>query len=207
VLLVGGAGFFGRHVVADLLQHTETTVVVADRHPRRATRHTRVTAAGCDANDVAALSRLAEGCAVVVHCAGPFHSMPLGPVRAAVAARAHYVDISEDRSFRRRVEGFHDQARGAGTALLTGMSVVPAMEALAAELLRPRLDELLAVRTFVAPDTRRHRGLAMFHTMLRLAGRHSDVLRDGRRVQVRGWSEPEWVRFRPPVGWRLTYLA
>jgi saccharopine dehydrogenase-like NADP-dependent oxidoreductase len=116
VLVVGGAGFFGRHVVADLLEHTDATVVVADLKSRHVPPGPRVVAAQCDANDVAALARLAGGCKALVHCAGPFHSFPLGPVRAALAARVHYVDISEDRSFSRRVEEF-DQAAGARASL------------------------------------------------------------------------------------------
>jgi hypothetical protein len=31
--------------------------------------------------------------------------------------------------------------------------------------------------------------------------------RKGRDVAVRGWGEPEWIEYPPPIGWRLEYLA
>jgi hypothetical protein len=79
------------------------------------------------------------------------------------------------------------------------------MEALFTELLRPGFDELLAVRGSAAPDTRRHRGHAMFHTMLLGAGRPFQAPRDGLPVRVHGWHEPEWFDFPPPVGRRRHY--
>jgi hypothetical protein len=76
------------------------------------------------------------------------------------------------------------------------------MQALFTELLRPRFDELLVVCGSAAPDTRRHRGHAMFHTMLLGAGRAFQAPRNGLPVQVYGWREPEWFDFPPPVGRR-----
>ncbi|HEX6674151.1 MAG TPA: hypothetical protein VF486_03885, partial [Actinomycetes bacterium] len=92
-----------------------------------------------------------------------------------------------------------------GIVVLNGASVVPGMEVLFTELLRPGFDELLAVRGSAAPDTRRHRGHAMFHTMLLGAGRPFQAPRDGLPVRVNGWREPEWFDFPPPVGRRLHY--
>jgi hypothetical protein len=103
--------------------------------------------------------------------------------------------------------------RRAGIAVASGMSVAPAMEALFAEMLRGRSDSLTSVRTFAAPDTRKHRGRAMFHTMLTGVGRPfrqpgDGNLRQSRKPgrqsrkpgrQVRGWTEPEWVEFPPPT--------
>jgi hypothetical protein len=33
------------------------------------------------------------------------------------------------------------------------------------------------------------------------------VLREGAEISTRGWSEPEWIEFPPPLGRRLEYLA
>jgi nucleoside-diphosphate-sugar epimerase len=59
VLMVGGAGFYGRYLVADLLQHTQAKIVVASRRPPLTWNHERVTTAVCDLNDLDALKRLA----------------------------------------------------------------------------------------------------------------------------------------------------
>ena len=87
------------------------------------------------------------------------------------------------------------------------MSVAPAMEILFANLIRSSFDNLTSVRTFAAPDTRKHRGQAMFHTMLLGVCRSFMQPKDGKLRKVWGWTEPEWVEFPPPLGRRLTYLV
>ena len=81
------------------------------------------------------------------------------------------------------------------------------MSALFARYLSPLFDGLSSVRTFAAPDTRRHRGRAMFRTMLCGAGRRFSTLRRGELQDAVGWSEPEWVDFPAPVSSVLTYLV
>jgi hypothetical protein len=208
VLVIGGGGFYGRYVVADLLRHTNAKIVVAGRRPPPLpSSDGRVVTAVCDLNDLAALQRVVAECDVVVHCAGPFQCLPLNPLRAAIGAGVNYVDIAEDREFARRVRALAPECLSAGITALSGISVAPSMEALVTELVRPRFDRLLAVRTFAAPDTRHHRGRAMFHTMLFGVGRPFEQPRHGKQVRVHGWTEPEWVTFPPPVGRRLTYLV
>lgn len=208
VAVVGGSGFYGRHLVADLLRFTDAQVLVASRRaPQRLRPTDRVVPIACDLRNPHALREAIRGSAVVVHCAGPFQHLPLEPLRAAIATGVHYVDISEDRAYRQQVLAMDTKARAAGIVVLNGASVVPGMQALVTELLRPRFDELLAVRGSAAPDTRRHRGHAMFHTMLLGAGRPFQAPRNGLPVRVYGWREPEWFDFPPPVGRRLHYLV
>jgi len=208
VAVVGGSGFYGRYLVADLLRFTTAQVLVISRRaPQRLHQTDRVVPIACDLRDPRALREAIGGSAVVVHCAGPFQQLPLEPLRAAITTGVHYVDISEDRAYRRRVLAMDAEARAAGIVVLNGASVVPGMQVLFTQLLRPRFDQLLAVCGSAAPDTRRHRGRAMFHTMLLGAGRPFQAPRDGLPVRVYGWREPEWFTFPPPVGRRLHYLV
>jgi len=111
VAVVGGGGFYGRYLVADLLRFTGARVVVVSRAaPRRVRRGERILPVACDLHDPAALATAVRGCAVVVHCAGPFQRLPLGPLHAAITVGAHYVDIAEDHEFRRLVLASHDDA-------------------------------------------------------------------------------------------------
>jgi saccharopine dehydrogenase-like NADP-dependent oxidoreductase len=200
VAVVGGDGFYSRYPVADLLRFTGAQVLVASRRaPQRLRPTDRVVPVACDLRDPRALRGAIRGSAVVVHCAGPFQHLPLEPLQAAIATGVHYVDISEDRAYRQRALAMDTEARAAGIVVLNGASVVPGMQALVTELLRPRFDELLAVCGSAAPDTRRHRGHAMFHTMLLGAGRPFQAPRKGLPVRVYGWREPEWFDF-PPTG-------
>jgi hypothetical protein len=157
--------------------------------------------------DCGALDRALAESDVVIHCAGPFDYLPLNPLRAAIKAKVNYIDISEDREFAQRVKELSPEIRSAGNTVMNGISVVPAMEALFIELMRPCLGKVTSIRTFAAPDTRRHRGKAMFHTMLMGVGRPFEQPRNGEMVRVHGWSQQEWVDFPPPIGKRLTYLV
>jgi hypothetical protein len=158
-------------------------------------------------NDQNALEEYVTGSRLVIHCAGPFRYLPLNPLRAAIEARVDYIDIAEDREYARQVWTLAPAIEAAGITALNGISVVPAMEALFTQLILPFFDKVLSVRTFAAPDTRKHRGAAMFNTMLWGVGHPFKQLRRGRLVRVYGWGEPEWVDFPKPLSKRLTYLV
>ena len=208
VLVIGGGGFYGRYLVTDLLRYTEAEVIIASRKPPKVfAKQSRVSTAVCDLNDLGALERLTSICDIVVNCAGPFQYLPLNPLRVAIRTRTHYVDIGEDRKFAQEVQALEQEIQSAGVSVLSGVSVAPGMEALFTEMFRPCFDSLLSVRTFAAPDTRKHRGNAMFHTMLMGVGRPFLQPRKGKPVRVFGWTEPEWTEFPPPLGKRLTYLV
>ena len=190
------------------MRRTDARVVVASRNPPRSWRYNpRITLASCDRDDAEGLARLSLQCAVLAHFAGPFYELPIEPLHAAAEAGANYVDVAEDREFGRRVRGLAGPVRAAGIAALSGLSVVPGMEVLFAEMFRPHMDEITSFRGFAAPDTRRHRGRAIFETMMHGVGTSFRLPRRGRYEQVRGWSEGEWVRFPPPLGKRLVYLV
>lgn len=208
VVVIGGSGFYGRYLVADLIRFTTAQILVASRHPVNDWNlPERVQTAVCDIRDLAGLERLMENCAVVIHCAGPFHSASLNPLRAAINTGTHYVDIAEVRSYLQEVKRLEGPIRAANISVLSGLSVVPALEALVAELFRPCFDTLASIRTFAAPDTRKHRGEAMFQTMLAGVGQPFWQPGEGKPRLVYGWTEPEWVEFPPPLGKRLTYLV
>jgi hypothetical protein len=208
VLALGGGGFYGRYFVDDVLRHTDARVLVVSRRPTLVgALSDRVATAVCDRRDLPRLREIAAGCSVLVNLTGPSQHAPLEPLLAACAAGIHYMDIAEDRDMSRRIRALDAQIRSAGVAAFNGLSVVPGMEALVARMLTPCFDTLTSFRAFAAPDTKRHRGKAMFWTMMYGVGRGFDLPRDGRRRRVRGWSEGEWVDFPPPLGNRLMYLV
>jgi saccharopine dehydrogenase-like NADP-dependent oxidoreductase len=207
VVIYGGSGFFGALLVRDLLANTRARIVIAGRSQPKRPLDPCVAFARSDLNDFSSVEAALAGASVVVHCAGPYQTLPLNPLRAAIAAGAHYVDLAEDRQFIRRVEECGAAARRANVAVMTGMSVVPGLSALLAQTLRADFDRLDAIRTFVAPGTRGSRGPATIRALVSGAGRPLRLLRDGCDATARGWSEPEWIEFPPPVGRRLQYLA
>ena len=208
VVVFGGHGFYGRYLVGDLLAKTRSRVIVAGRHPDISHwPRDRVEAASCDVREALAVGRLVQGADLVIHCAGPFAYLPLEPARAAARAGKPYIDISEDRHFAREVASLAAEASRSGSLLMTGLSVDPGMVLMFTEIAARRITPITSVRTYAAPDTRRHRGAAMFHTMLRGVGRPYVTRRAGTLAEVRGWTEGEWIDFPQPIGRRLTYLV
>ncbi len=208
VLVIGGSGFYGRYLVHDLLQFTDSNITIASRTPSRdGFPASRVNIVACDLNDLPHLERIVQGHDLVIHCAGPFQYLPLNPLHAAIRTSTPYIDIAEDRIFARRVRLLSDEIQSAGIPVMSGISVAPAMEALFASLVLPHVDQLTSIRTFAAPDTRKHRGKAMFHTMLIGVGQPFLQPRNGAPATVHGWTGPEWVNFPPPIGRRLTHLV
>lgn len=207
VVVFGGSGFYGRYLARDLLMHTGAEIVLASRNPDQAAAELGVRGFGCDLRERASVQAAAEGAAVIVHAAGPFMSLPLAPLEVAIDRGVDYVDIAEDRGFVAEVRSREAAIASGGGSVLTGASVSPSMEALIGRALGPRFDRLESIRTFAAPDTARHRGAAMFETMLWGVGREFELPRGGAPAVVHGWTEPEWVELPPPFGRRLTYLV
>lgn len=213
MVVVGGTGFYGRYVVDDVLRSPEVKITaVARRRPRDASDSARLRWAVADHDDTDRLMEIIDGAAAVVHCAGPFQAidgegrLPLGPLRAALAAGVPYIDISEDRAFRREAVALVASADPSPTApVLTGASVVPGLQALIVADLARDLDRVDSILCAAAPDTRRHRGPAMFRALLHGAGLWFTAPRGGVPTQVYGWSEPEWFAFPPPIGRRLVH--
>ncbi len=91
VVVVGGSGFYGRYLVRDLLDRTNARILVVSRRATHTVRRTdRVTPVDCDLSDRRRLVDVLRGSAAVVHCAGPFQRLPVGPFRAALEAGTHY---------------------------------------------------------------------------------------------------------------------
>ena len=95
VAVLGAAGLVGRSVVGVLRELGVGDVKAGDRDTRwlaEATEHVHV-----DADDAASLARFCAGAGLVLNCAGPSYLLLDRVARAALAAGAHYVDISGDR--------------------------------------------------------------------------------------------------------------
>jgi hypothetical protein len=208
VVVFGGHGFYGRYLVQDLLAQTGCSIVVAGRRPvLHGWPRDRVQARRCDVRDAEAVRQVVATADLVAHCAGPFQSLPLEPARAAARLGKPYIDISEDRQFHREVSTLEAEAEGSGSLMMPGLSVVPGMVLMFTELATQRLEQISSVHTYAAPDTRRHRGAAMFHAMLRGVGRPYLTRRAGSAITVYGWTEAEWMTFPSPIGRRLTFLV
>jgi saccharopine dehydrogenase-like protein len=80
-----------------------------------------------DVTDLESCRRGVRGASVVAVCAGPFSALGLAAARAALAERAHYVDIADDRDYIRALRAMDEEFAGAGRVAVYGASSLPAV--------------------------------------------------------------------------------
>jgi short subunit dehydrogenase-like uncharacterized protein len=139
-----------------------------------------------DAGDEAALTRAFDGAFAVASLAGPFLEVGYAPVAAAIAAGAHYVDITGEQEFARRVyEEFGPRAEERGVVLLTafGFDYVPGD--LAARLAADGLPEPLDRVDVAYSLSRAGSSRGTKRTVALLAGRPHVAWVDGALAEAR----------------------
>jgi len=138
VLLIYGAnGYTGQLIVEESVRRGLRPVLAGRRAEALATIAAKhgldVRVASLD--DAAALTTMLDGITVVVHSAGPFFRTSAPMVRACLAAKVHYLDITGEIAVFEACRARHDDAKEAGIVILPGVGfdVVPT-DCLAARL-------------------------------------------------------------------------
>jgi Domain of unknown function (DUF4166)/Saccharopine dehydrogenase NADP binding domain len=195
VLILGGYGTFGARIAATLSKDSVIEVLVSGRNLAAARMHCHQH--GCtplsldrDAPEFAAhLAKLRPF--VVIDAAGPFQNYGASRYRvalAALAAGAHYLDLSDDAAFTVGIRALDATALTRGLTVLSGVSSVPALSSAAVEFLLPGLTDVHLISTAILPGNRAPRGLSVIRAILAQVGKPLDLRRGGRRETVRGWS-------------------
>jgi short subunit dehydrogenase-like uncharacterized protein len=185
--VLGATGYTGRLVVDEARRAGLPLRLVGRRREAleelaRAGEEIRV----ADGKDGAALREAFAGAFAVASVAGPFLEVGYEPVAAAIDVGAHYLDITGEQEFTRRVyEDFGARAADRGLVLLSafGMDYVPGDLAarIAAEALDQPLDEVAVGYSFSGAGTSR----GTKRTMALLAGRPHLAWVDGRLAESR----------------------
>ncbi len=214
VLVLGGAGLFGRHLVERLAADEGIEVVVAGRSlPRSqalcdhlaATARARLKAVVLDIDapsfeqDMSALAPQA-----VVHTAGPFTGHDHRVARACVAARAHAIDLADDRHFVSGIDALDADARAAGVLVASGASSVPALSSAVVDQLVQGLARVDRIDIGISPGHRSGRGLATVRSVLARCGTpivHADGTREITWGSLRrhAYGEPVGTRWLSPL--------
>jgi short subunit dehydrogenase-like uncharacterized protein len=125
IAVYGATGHTGRLVAAELHGRGQP-IVVAGRDPsgiRDLAAELGVPGHPAALDDPAALRSLLDGCAAVVHCAGPFTHTGWPLAAAAVEAGCHYVDHAlEQHHVKRLFDELDGPARASGSVLVPGAS-------------------------------------------------------------------------------------
>jgi short subunit dehydrogenase-like uncharacterized protein len=199
--VLGATGYTGRLVLREArAAGLELRLVGRRRRALKAAAQRGEEVRVADARNADGLAAAFEGAFAVVSLAGPYLEVGTGPLEAALRAGAHYLDVTGEQEYARRVyDDFGLRAERAGLVLLTafGFDFVPGDLAarLAAETL-PRVEEVAIA--YAVRGMRPSRGT--LRTVALAAGRPHLALEEGRRVPSRFGATTR--RFRFPFGER-----
>ncbi len=196
IVVLGGYGVFGSRIAERLARDPALTVIVAGRNLASAEARrdaladqakATIEAAALDvmAIDADALRRL--GAAIVINAVGPYQGQDYRVARAAIGARAHYIDLADARAFVTGIGALDAAARAAGVLVTSGASSVPALAAAVIDGLAPRFDALDTLTYAISPGNSFDPGEATVASILGAVGKPFTTLRDGIMATAHGW--------------------
>ncbi|CAG9996312.1 unnamed protein product [Clonostachys byssicola] len=143
ISIYGATGYTGQLVAAEALRRGVDVVLLGrDKDALAKIPGAKETkAVGLD--DISSLAAAFEGSNVVLSCVAPFSQLGSAVLEAAIQGKAHYVDISGDVNWVKRVhDEFGPKAKAAGVILLPAMTDDGATGDLIARLLMARLPNI-----------------------------------------------------------------
>jgi short subunit dehydrogenase-like uncharacterized protein len=128
-MIYGAYGYTGELIVQEAVRRGHRPLLAGRSRAKLEELATRFTLPWVvlDLSDATALARALEGVELVFHAAGPFVDTSEAMIRACLAARAHYVDITGEVSVFRNTLSQDEAAKARGVALVSGVGfdVVP----------------------------------------------------------------------------------
>lgn len=159
-----------------------------------------------DLHDNDSVLRAVAGADLVIVAAGPFQGMPLTVLQACMAEGVPYIDLADDRDFVERAYALLESEAGPRRGLaLIGCSVVPGLTSLLTRFAQARVPRIVQTKICISPGTRHPRGPGSFACLLSSVGKQFRAPADGKQKSVMGWTQPERVSFREPMGDRVVY--
>jgi len=209
VLIIGGYGNFGSYIARSLATDSNISLLIAGRSQARAdafaaSLNALNPASGCAVDIAGDIERRLRDVRadIVIHTTGPFQAQDHRVARGAIAAGAHYLDLSDARDFVATISELDGAAKDAGVAVIAGASSVPCLTAAIIDRYRPRFARLTSATYGIAAAQATNRGLGTAAAILSYVGKPFTILSAGRRKRVFGWQGTRAVRY-PELGVRL----
>jgi lysine 6-dehydrogenase len=212
-LVLGGAGSMGQSAARDLIKQEQVEKVIlgdivtdpSRLHDKLRTSE-KTSLSKIDVNDQEGLVRGLKDMDVVINCAGPFHKTGVSVSRAAIEAKVHYIDISDEyktvsQLFVPEIDG---PAKKAGITILTGMGSDPGTINLMAMNHANKLDRVDEIDFFWVVsigdlDEGATSNAAWDHSLHMNTG-HIPQYLDGHLQYVEAGTGEETVQFLEPLG-------
>jgi saccharopine dehydrogenase-like NADP-dependent oxidoreductase len=208
VLIIGGSGFFGARIAAELAKTGASRVLLGGRDLERL----RATAKKLGLRKRSAVALDASGpdlaelfgkrnVHTVIHTAGPFQGQRYDVAKAAIIAGANYIDLADGRDFVAGIAALDAAARACGVSVISGASSVPALSSAVVDQYRPAFKQLHSIRAGISSGARAP-GLATVRGIFGYGGKPIRRLEDGAWVETHGWLDLQRHVFPAPVGER-----
>ena len=208
VLILGGYGAFGGRLARLLCDDPRVHLVIAGRSrakadafcaalPGKAAR----TAAVVDRNGDVARAIAALRPDIVVDASGPFQAYgddPYALVRAALAARAHYLDLADGSEFVRNIVQLDAAAKAADRFVLSGASSFPVLHAAVLRRLARGVERVESSAVGIAPVPYAGVGATVMRAIAGYAGKPLRLIRDGRSSTAYALCETRRFTIAPP---------
>ena len=209
VLILGAYGFFGQRIAASLARTPGMQLLLAGRNVDKATALAyqlglrAEQALALDATDpkLGALLRKL-GVNTVIHTAGPFQGQQYHVARAAIEARAHYLDLADGRAFVAGIGTLDAAARAAGVCVFSGVSSLPALTAAVVDQHVPYFAKIESIAIGISSGAKLP-GIATLRGVLGYCGKPFRVWENGAWALAHGWMDRRTFSFPKPVGARL----
>ncbi|HJS80534.1 MAG TPA: saccharopine dehydrogenase NADP-binding domain-containing protein, partial [Vitreimonas sp.] len=210
VVIVGGAGVFGRRLAEGLRATTNADLIIAGRSRARA----EAAALAVGAFEVTVLDReratpedvRALNADLVIDAAGPFQGADLRFACAVIEAGANYLDLADARDFVAAFPSLDSLAHQHGVAAISGASSTPALTHAVLDELRAGWKRVDIIRAGIAPANQMDRGPAVMKAILTWVGAPVPVFEDGAWRVRAGWSDCGLIDV-PMLGRRRFALA
>jgi short subunit dehydrogenase-like uncharacterized protein len=168
IAVYGATGYTGKLVAAELRRRDIDMVLVGRDAERLRQARAEIGSPSsavrtADLDDPDGLAATFRGCPVVINCVAPFTLWGEPVVRAAIAAGSHYVDISGEQRYLKRIfDTFADQAEQAGVTVVPmvndGGFLADLLAGLTAARVRKAEDVVVAHRSVGSPGLSRGSG-------------------------------------------------
>jgi len=212
VLIIGGYGAFGARAAERLARESDLEIVVAGRSRTRAEAaaaalrrgaKTSIGSAVLDATRTTAADLGALAPSVVINASGPYQARDYALAKACIAARCHYVDLADARSFVTGVMARDREAKAAGVLVASGASSVPGLSSAVVASFAGGFGRLERLDIAISPGSSFDPGAATAASVLGGAGKAIPMLLDGETRMVYGWQGLGRAVF-PELGRRWT---
>ncbi len=200
VLILGGSGRIGNSVAQDIAKHTQAEVTVTGRKAVTEQQESSFTYLTLDLVETEKLRQAISNTDVVVHCAGPFHYRDTTVLEICIEKGVNYLDVSDHRSYTRKVLRLHEQAAEKGITAVINTGIFPGISNSMVRQCVEQFDEPEKIHLSYVVSGSGGAGVTVMRTTFLGLQNPFEAWINGKWETVKPYTEREIVKFSEPYG-------